>query len=166
MARLAEADAILVCVPTPITRHQEPDLSYVVSTAEAIGRVAHAGQPRRWTGSTWPGTTRDGATAILERRAAWKSAARIFLAFSPEREDPGNANFKTRNHSEGSGAPDDAKSAALAVKLYEQIVAKVVAVRSSAVAEAAKLTENIYRAVNIALREMSLKVVLRCNGHR
>lgn len=161
MARLAEADVIIVCVPTPITRHQEPDLSYVVSTVEAISRTAREGQLVVLESTTWPGTTREVVRPILER-AGLSVGRQIFLAYSPEREDPGNANYGTRTIPKVVGADDEA-SAALATALYKQIVAKVVAVRSSAVAEAAKLTENIYRAVNIALVN-ELKVVYAAMG--
>ena len=161
MARLAEADAILVCVPTPINRYQEPDLSYVVSTVEAIGQVAREGQLVVLESTTWPGTTREVVRPILER-SGLSVGRQIFLAYSPEREDPGNPSFQTRTIPKVVGA-DDEDSATLATGLYKQIVAKVVAVRSSAVAEAAKLTENIYRAVNIALVN-ELKVVYAAMG--
>ena len=161
MARLAEADAILVCVPTPINRYQEPDLSYVVSTVEAVGRAAREGQLVVLESTTWPGTTREVVRPILER-SGLSVGRQIFLAYSPERVDPGNPSYQTRTIPKVVGA-DDENSAALAMGLYKQIVAKVVAVRSSAVAEAAKLTENIYRAVNIALVN-ELKVVYAAMG--
>ena len=161
MARLAEADAILVCVPTPINRYQEPDLSYVVTTMEAIGRAAREGQLVVLESTTWPGTTREVVRPILER-SGLAVGREIFLAYSPEREDPGNPSYQTRTIPKVVGA-DDEESATLAIGLYKQIVAKVVAVRSSAVAEAAKLTENIYRAVNIALVN-ELKVVYAAMG--
>jgi UDP-N-acetyl-D-glucosamine dehydrogenase len=161
MSRLAEADAILICVPTPVTRHQEPDLSYVVSTAEAIAQAIRPGQIVVLESTTWPGTTREVVQPILER-SGLQVGRDIFLAYSPEREDPGNASFKTRSIPKVVGA-DDTQSAELATKLYEKIVAKVVVVSSAAAAEAAKLTENIYRAVNIALVN-ELKVVYAAMG--
>jgi UDP-N-acetyl-D-glucosamine dehydrogenase len=161
MSRLAEADAILICVPTPVTRHQEPDLSYVVSTAEAIAQAIRPGQIVVLESTTWPGTTREVVQPILER-SGLQVGRDIFLAYSPEREDPGNPSFKTRSIPKVVGA-DDSQSAELATKLYEKIVAKVVVVSSAAAAEAAKLTENIYRAVNIALVN-ELKVVYAAMG--
>jgi UDP-N-acetyl-D-glucosamine dehydrogenase len=149
MSRLAEPDAILICVPTPVTRNRDPDLRFVSATAEAIGRVLRPGQLVVLESTTWPGTTREIVQPILE--AAGLTVGRdVFLAFSPEREDPGNASFTTRSIPKVVGA-DDEWSLRLAVKLYEQIVAKVVPVSTAATAEAAKLTENIFRSVNIAL---------------
>jgi UDP-N-acetyl-D-glucosamine dehydrogenase len=149
MSRLAEPDAILICVPTPVTRNRDPDLRFVSSTAEAIGRTLRPGQLVVLESTTWPGTTREIVQPILEA-AGLNVGREVFLAFSPEREDPGNTSFTTRTIPKVVGA-DDEQSRVLAVKLYEQIVAKVVPVSSAATAEAAKLTENIFRSVNIAL---------------
>ncbi len=161
MARLAEVDVIVICVPTPLSQHQEPDLSYVVSTAEAIARSLSTGQLVVLESTTWPGTTREVVQPLLARRG-YEVGNEVFLAYSPEREDPGNASHKTRTIPKVVGA-DDPRSAALAVKFYEQIVARVVSVSNSAAAEATKLTENIYRAINIALVN-ELKVVYAAMG--
>src|SRR5258708_23098409 len=147
--RLSEADAILVCVPTPVTRNRDPDLSFVRDTATTIAKSLRPGQLVVLESTTWPGTTREVVQRILES-GGLKVGREIFLAYSPEREDPGNANFSTRNIPKVVGA-DDSASRDLAVSLYEGIVDAVVPVSSAATAEATKLTENIFRAVNIAL---------------
>ena len=148
-ARLTEADAILICVPTPITRHRDPDLSFVVDTANSIAKHLRPGQLVVLESTTWPGTTREVVQPILEA-GGLKVGKDVFLAFSPEREDPGNPNFSTKSIPKVVGA-DDPRSRALAVKLYEQIISTVVTVSTAGAAEAAKLTENIFRSVNIAL---------------
>jgi UDP-N-acetyl-D-glucosamine dehydrogenase len=155
-SRMGEADAILVCVPTPLTRNREPDLSYVVATAEAIAKTLRPGQLVALESTTWPGTTREVMQPILEA-AGGKVGEDTFLAFSPEREDPGNPKYDTQTIPKVVGA-DEAKSLKLAVTLYESIVSAVVPVSSAAAAEATKLTENIFRSVNIALVN-ELKVV-------
>ena len=160
-ARMAEADAILICVPTPITRHRDPDLSYVSTTSETIAQSIRPGQLVVLESTTWPGTTREVVQVILEA-GGLKVGEDIYLAFSPEREDPGNAHFSTGSIPKVVGA-DDQRSRDLAVTLYEQIVTKVVPVSSAAAAEAAKLTENIFRAVNIALVN-ELKLVYGAMG--
>ncbi|MFN3514872.1 MAG: nucleotide sugar dehydrogenase [Phenylobacterium sp.] len=160
-ARLSEPDVILICVPTPITKNRDPDLSYVAATAEAIGKTLRPGQLVVLESTTWPGTTREIVQPVLERTGL-KVGADIFLAFSPEREDPGNANFTTKTIPKVVGA-DDPHSRDLAVKLYEQMISKVVAVSSAAAAEATKLTENIFRSINIALVN-ELKLVYDAMG--
>lgn len=149
LSRLAEPDAILICVPTPITRNRDPDLSFVSATAEDIGKVLRPGQLVVLESTTWPGTTREVVQPILER-GGLRVGQDVFLAFSPEREDPGNAHFSTKTIPKVVGA-DDPQSRALAVSLYEKTITKVVAVSSAAAAEATKLTENIFRSINIAL---------------
>ncbi|HEY9236142.1 MAG TPA: nucleotide sugar dehydrogenase [Phenylobacterium sp.] len=148
-ARLAEADAILICVPTPITRHRDPDLSFVRDTAETISKTLRPGQLIVLESTTWPGTTREIVHPLMEATGL-VVGENVFLAFSPEREDPGNPNFGTKTIPKVVGA-DDRHSRDLAVALYEKVVSKVVAVSSAAAAEATKLTENIFRSVNIAL---------------
>jgi len=160
-SRLAEADAILICVPTPITRHRDPDLSFVSDTAATIGKYLRAGQLVVLESTTWPGTTREIVHPLLEA-GGLKVGEDVFLAFSPEREDPGNPHFGTKTIPKVVGA-DDPRSRELAVKLYEQIISKVVAVSSAAAAEATKLTENIFRSVNIALVN-ELKLVYGAMG--
>jgi UDP-N-acetyl-D-glucosamine dehydrogenase len=156
-ARLAECDAIVVCVPTPLGRHREPDLSYIQKTAEAITTILRPGQLVVLESTTYPGTTRE---ELLPRfRAKGLECGRdFFLAFSPEREDPGNKSFNTQNIPKIVGGIDEA-SQQVAVALYGAAVAKVVPVSSPEVAEAAKLLENIFRAVNIALAN-EMKLVL------
>jgi UDP-N-acetyl-D-glucosamine dehydrogenase len=148
-ARLSEPDAVLICVPTPVTKNRDPDLSYVEATARSIAAALRPGQLVVLESTTWPGTTRELVQPILEA-GGLKVGSDVYLAFSPEREDPGNANFSTRSIPKVVGA-DDAQSRALAVKLYEQVITKVVPVSSAGAAEAVKLTENIFRSVNIAL---------------
>ncbi len=149
LARLHEPDAILICVPTPLTRNRDPDLSFVRQTVELIRRVLRRGQVIVLESTTWPGTTREVVQPILEQ-SGLAVGRDVFLAFSPEREDPGNKSFNTRTIPKVVGA-DDPQSRRLAVKLYQQLVTQVVEVSSAAAAEATKLTENIFRSVNIAL---------------
>ncbi len=155
--RLAQCDAIIVCVPTPLGRHREPDLSYIRTTADEIAPRLRPGQLVVLESTTYPGTTRE---ELLPRFAARGLTAGVdlFLAFSPEREDPGNKSFHTQNIPKVVGGLDPA-SQEVAVALYSAAVAKVVAVSSPEVAEAAKLLENIFRAVNIALAN-EMKLVL------
>jgi UDP-N-acetyl-D-glucosamine dehydrogenase len=160
-SRLADADAILICVPTPITRHRDPDLSFVSDTAATIAKTLRKGQLVVLESTTWPGTTREVIQPLLEATGL-KVGEDVFLAFSPEREDPGNPHFGTKTIPKVVGA-DDPASRQLAVKLYEQVISKVVAVSSAAAAEATKLTENIFRSVNIALVN-ELKMVYSAMG--
>jgi UDP-N-acetyl-D-glucosamine dehydrogenase len=153
---LAEVDAILICVPTPLTKSREPNMGYVSATAEAIAGHLKKGQLVVLESTTYPGTTRDLVRPILER-SGLAAGADFHLAFSPEREDPGNPNFTTRSIPKVVGGYDDA-SRDLAVALYGACVERIVPVTSCEVAEASKLTENIYRAVNIALVN-ELKVI-------
>ena len=104
-ARLTEADAILICVPTPITRHRDPDLSFVVDTANSIAKHLRPGQLVVLESTTWPGTTREVVQPILEA-GGLKVGKDVFLAFSPEREDPGNPNFSTKSIPKVVGADD------------------------------------------------------------
>ena len=161
MARLGEPDVVVICVPTPVTRNRDPDLSYVVATAEAIADQLRPGQLIVLESTTWPGTTREIVQPILERRGL-RAGVDFFLAFSPEREDPGNSVYGTRAIPKVVGA-DDPVSKSLAVAFYERIMAQVVPLDSTAAAEATKLTENIFRAVNIALVN-ELKVVYQAMG--
>jgi UDP-N-acetyl-D-glucosamine dehydrogenase len=159
--RLDELDAILICVPTPLTKHREPDLSYVERTARAIALRLRRGQLIVLESTTYPGTTDEVLRPIFEANGL-KSGRDFFLAFSPEREDPGNTAFSTSTIPKVVGA-DGADALALAEALYGQIVEQVVPVSSAATAEAVKLTENIFRAVNIALAN-ELKVVYAAMG--
>jgi UDP-N-acetyl-D-glucosamine dehydrogenase len=155
--RLAGCDAVLVCVPTPLGRHREPDLSYVRATADEIARRLPPGQLVVLESTTYPGTTRE---ELLPRLAAGgrECGRDFFLAFSPEREDPGNKNFHTQNIPKVVGGMDPA-SLDVASALYGAAVATVVRVSSPEVAEAAKILENVFRSVNIALAN-EMKLVL------
>ncbi len=148
-ARLAEMDAILICVPTPLTPSREPDLSYIVKTGESIAPHLHAGQIVVLESTTYPGTTEEVLRPILER-GGLRAGKDFWLAFSPEREDPGNPNFSTDRIPKVVGGHDET-SAALARALYGKVVVRVVPVSSCGAAEATKLLENIYRCVNIAM---------------
>ena len=148
-ARLDEPDVVIICVPTPLTETREPDLSYIVKSTEAIAARLRAGQLVVLESTTYPGTTRDVVRPILE--AGGLVAGRdFFLAFSPEREDPGNPDFSAPTIPKVVGGLDPASSE-LAAALYSKAVRSVVRVSSPEVAEACKILENTYRAVNIAL---------------
>lgn len=149
LARLGEPDALIICVPTPLTRHREPDLSFIVATTEAIASRLRPGQLVVLESTTYPGTTREVVKPILERTGL-RSGDDVFLAFSPEREDPGNARFGTASIPKVVGGDGEA-ALQLATALYGSFVVETVPVSSTAVAEAVKLTENIFRSVNIAL---------------
>lgn len=161
MARLADMDAILICVPTPLTKNREPDMSYVVSTGEAIAKHLCRGQVVILESSTYPGTTAGLLQPLLEKRGL-KSGKDFFLAYSPEREDPGNIDHTTSVIPKvvGGDGPD---ALALAKALYDNVVKRTVPVSSLETAEAVKLTENIFRAVNIALMN-ELKTVFTPMG--
>ncbi|MBV9136096.1 MAG: nucleotide sugar dehydrogenase [Hyphomicrobiales bacterium] len=148
-ALLSEADAILICVPTPLTRHREPDLTYVESTARAVAERLRPGQLVVLESTTYPGTTEEVVKPILEATGL-RSGVDFFLAFSPEREDPGNAEFGTTTIPKVVGG-DGESALKLAEALYQALVARTVPVSSTRMAEAVKLTENIFRSVNIAL---------------
>jgi UDP-N-acetyl-D-glucosamine dehydrogenase len=160
-ARLAECDAIMICVPTPLTETRDPDLSYVASTTEQIARRLHPGQLIVLESTTYPGTTDELVREILER-TGHKSGRDFYLAFSPEREDPGNAHYTTTTIPKVVGGCDP-DAGDLAEALYAQVIAKIVRVSSAAAAEATKITENVFRAVNIALVN-ELKVVYERMG--
>lgn len=153
---LSRMDAILICVPTPLTRHREPDMSYVVATVETILPNLRIGQLIVLESTTYPRTTQEVVIPILER-SGLKVGKDFFVAYSPEREDPGNPQFATSTIPKVVGA-DDPISRLLAVSLYAQIVPRVVEVSSTATAEAVKLTENIFRCINIAMVNV-LKVI-------
>jgi UDP-N-acetyl-D-glucosamine dehydrogenase len=149
MMRLSEPDALLICVPTPLDEARDPDLAYVVGTAEQIANVIRKGQLVVLESTTYPTTTRDVMIPILERKGL-KAGSDFFVAYSPEREDPGNPNFSAAGIPKVVGAIND-DSLQVACELYKSAVAGVVPVSNCEVAEAAKVLENIYRAVNIAL---------------
>lgn len=155
LSRLDEPDAIVVCVPTPLGDHQEPNLEYVVNTARAIGAKLRAGQLVVLGSTTYPGTTRDVFQKAMMDVAAsvgsqLKSGEDYFVAYSPEREDPGRSSHTTRDTPKLVGGVDRA-STEIATSLFKRAIDRVVPVSSAEVAEAAKLLENIFRSVNIAL---------------
>lgn len=154
--QLKQVDAIIITVPTPLTRHREPDLTYVEQTAEAICKRLRHGHLIVLESTTWPGTTNEVMRPILER-SGLKSGTDFFLAFSPEREDPGNPDFETSTIPKVVGG-DGPEALALAKAVYDALVVRTVPVPCTATAEAVKLTENIFRAVNIALVN-ELKVI-------
>lgn len=149
VAALKDVDALIICVPTPIDLHRNPDLSYVIATAEMIATILRPGQIVVLESTTWPGTTDEVVKPILQR-GGLKAGEDFLLAYAPEREDPGNPNFETSTIPRVVGADDDASRRA-AELIYSPIVTRIVPVSSTRTAEAVKLTENIYRAVNIAL---------------
>ena len=147
--RLDRPDAIIICVPTPLTETRDPDLGYVVATARSIAARLRPGQLVVLESTTYPGTTREVVLPILEA-GGLRADIDFFLAFSPEREDPGNPEFATNTIPKVVGGLGPA-SLDLAAALYERVVARVVRVSGLEVAEACKILENTYRAVNIAL---------------
>ncbi len=149
LARLGEPDALIICVPTPLTRHREPDLSFIVTTTEAIAARLRPGQLVVLESTTWPGTTAEVVKPLLEATGL-TSGRDFYLAYSPEREDPGNASFGTASIPKVVGGDGEA-ALRIAEALYGRFVVRTVPVSSTAVAEAVKLTENIFRSVNIAL---------------
>ncbi len=155
-SKLTEVDSILICVPTPLDHHREPDLSYVISTTETIGKYLQQGQLIILESTTYPGTTDELLTDILESESGLKEGEDFYLAYSPEREDPGNMDFNTKSIPKVVGS-NSQKGRDLAVQLYSSAIDQVVPVSSAKVAESAKLLENIFRSVNIALvNEMKL----------
>lgn len=155
-AALADMDAVLICVPTPLTRSREPDLRFVTDTAEALVSRLRPGQLVVLESTTWPGTTTEVLKPILES-GGLRSGTDFYLAYSPEREDPGNPDFGAATIPKVVGG-DGEVALRLAAALYGQVIGQVVPVSSAATAEAVKLTENIFRAVNIALAN-ELKLV-------
>jgi UDP-N-acetyl-D-glucosamine dehydrogenase len=160
-ARLGECDVIVICVPTPLTPYREPDLSYVIATAEQIARYLTPASLVVLESTTFPGTTREVLTPVLER-SGLKAGHDFFVAYSPEREDPGNVRFRTATIPKVV-AGDGAEATELVTMFYRQIIDEIVPVSSSATAEAVKITENVFRAVNIALVN-ELKVIFDAMG--
>ena len=147
--RLRECGAIFICVPSPLGHHREPDNSYIWRTAEEMAPRLRKGQLVVLESTTYPGTTDEEVLPILEK-SGLKCPDDFFLAFSPEREDPGNPKFHTRNTPKVVGGVNGV-SGEVAAALYSAALEKVVPVSSSRVAESAKLLENIFRSINIAL---------------
>lgn len=159
--RLTEADCIIICVPTPLTEKREPDLRFVLDTTETVAKYLRAGQLVVLESTTYPGTTEEMMLPRLERPGL-KVGEDFYLAFSPEREDPGNKSYHTGNIPKVVGGVTPA-CRELAAALYQQALSSVVPVSSTRVAELTKLLENIYRSVNIALVN-ELKVLAQRMG--
>ena len=155
-SRSPEADALIICVPTPLTRHREPDLSFVTGTLDRLLPHLRAGQLLSLESTTYPGTTAETLQPPLEKRG-FQIGADFFLVYSPEREDPTNADFETRTIPKVLGGDSEA-SVRVGLALYGQVIHRMVQVSSSRAAEMVKLLENIHRAVNIGLVN-ELKIV-------
>ena len=161
MHRLADADAVIICVPTPLGKHMEPDMTYIEKASDDIARTVRPGQLIVLESSTYPGTTREIMLPRFEAKGM-KCGEDIFVAFSPEREDPGRKDHNTQTIPKLVGGIDEI-SGKLATKLYSNAIREVILVSSAEIAEAAKLLENIYRCVNIALVN-EMKMVLSKMG--
>ena len=158
---LSDCDVVVICVPTPLTRHREPDLRFVEGTAREIAARLRPGQLVVLESTTYPGTTEEVLRPMLEA-GGLRSGTDFFLGFSPEREDPGNRDFRTATIPK-IVAGDGPDAAALAEMFYGAFLERVVPVSSPRVSEAVKITENIFRAVNIALVN-ELKAVYAAMG--
>jgi len=160
-ASLSDCDVIVICVPTPLTKHRDPDLSFVEATSRSIAAHLRSGQLIVLESTTYPGTTDDIVKVILEGTGL-KSGSDFFVGFSPEREDPGNQHYHTATIPKVV-AGDGTQALSLMKSFYGAVVSTVVPVSSNATAEAVKLTENIFRSVNIALVN-ELKTVYAAMG--
>jgi UDP-N-acetyl-D-glucosamine dehydrogenase len=154
---LKKMDAIVICVPTPLDKMREPDVRFIIASGGEIARRLCPGQLVVLESTTYPGTTREVLKPILEEGSGLRCGKDFFLAFSPEREDPGNPHFTTRNIPKVVGGIDR-RSTQIAARLYGQVLERTVPVASCEVAEAAKILENVYRCINIALAN-ELKVL-------
>ena len=155
-ADLASADAILICVPTPLSASRDPDLFFVEESTKTVASVLRRGQLVVLESTTWPGTTREVMLPILET-SGLKAGSDFFLAYSPEREDPGNPDYSAAGIPKLVGGID-ADSCEVAKALYERAIVRIIPVSSCEVAEASKVVENTYRCVNIAMVN-ELKVI-------
>jgi len=149
MAHLKTVDAILICVPTPLTQNREPDMRFIISSSKTVAKYLRAGQLIVLESTTYPGTTRELMAPILEG-GGLKAGKDFHLAYSPEREDPGNKNFTTKTIPKVVGGLTN-KCRDMACKLYNAVVVKTVPVSTLEAAEAAKILENVYRCINIAM---------------
>jgi UDP-N-acetyl-D-glucosamine dehydrogenase len=156
-SKVSTCDALIICVPTPLTHHRDPDLTYIESTAHSMGPHLRKGQLVSLESTTYPGTTDEVLVPILEKHSRLKAGRDFFVAFSPEREDPNNKDFRTATIPKVVGGLD-ADSLAVAQALYGSVICTTVPVSSCRAAESAKLLENIFRCINIALVN-ELKVV-------
>ena len=148
-SRIGEVEAIIICVPTPLSRHREPDLSYIIETMKAVTPHIRAGQMLSLESTTWPGTTEEVLRPFIDSRG-FTIGEDFFLVYSPEREDPGNPNFSTHSIPKVVGGSTPA-CRRVGERLYGAAVDKIVPVSSTQAAELTKLLENIHRAVNIGL---------------
>ncbi|HBY76413.1 MAG TPA: UDP-N-acetyl-D-glucosamine dehydrogenase, partial [Cyanobacteria bacterium UBA11148] len=148
--RIPEMDVIVICVPTPLTKNLTPNLSYVENVTQEIAKYLRPGQLVTLESTTYPGTTDEIMRPLLEQTSGLKQGQDFFLAHSPERVDPGNQRYTTKNTSKVVGA-SDAYSRDVAILFYEQTIEQVVPVSSAKAAELVKVFENTFRAVNIAL---------------
>ena len=148
-SRATEADALILCVPTPLDNHREPDLSYVINTMDSLLPYLRAGQVVSLESTTYPGTTDEELKTRIES-TGYKVGEDVFLVYSPEREDPGNASFNTQTIPKVCGGDTEACQQ-VGIALYSHVIDKVVTVSSTRAAEMTKLLENIHRAVNIGL---------------
>ncbi|SEL29416.1 UDP-N-acetyl-D-glucosamine dehydrogenase [Atopomonas hussainii] len=148
-SRVAECDALILCVPTPLNKYREPDMSFVINTTDAIKPHLRAGQVVSLESTTYPGTTEEELLPRVQE-GGLKVGEDIFLVYSPEREDPGNPNFETRSIPKVVGGHTP-QCLQVGIALYEQAIDEVVPVSSTKAAEMTKLLENIHRAVNIGL---------------
>jgi UDP-N-acetyl-D-glucosamine dehydrogenase len=160
--RIPESDALLVAVPTPLDEHLQPDLSFVTGTAEQIGPYLRKGQLVVLESSSFPGTTEEIMRPILEEKSGLQAHSDFYLAYSPEREDPNNPAYNTKNIPKVVGANSE-KSLKLVAALYDAVLDRTVPVSSAEAAEATKIFENAFRSVNIALVN-ELKVILDAMG--
>lgn len=160
-SKSSDCDAVMMCVPTPLTNHREPDMSYIIATAEELAPYIRKGQLFTLESTTYPGTTDEVLRPILES-GGMKAGIDFYLAYSPEREDPNNRDFSTSTIPKVVGA-DDPDSLELARAYYNTIICETVPVSSTATAEATKLVENIFRSVNIAMVN-ELKIIFTKMG--
>jgi UDP-N-acetyl-D-glucosamine dehydrogenase len=149
MKQMSKVDVLIICVPTPLTENREPDMTYIVVTCETISKYLRKGQLVVLESTTYPGTTREVMKPILEK-SGLKAGKDFYLAFSPEREDPGNKSFRTATIPKVVGGYNKA-SLQKALEIYKYAIDETVPVSSCDVAESAKILENTYRCVNIAM---------------
>src|SRR5687768_9153941 len=161
-SNVRKVDAVIICVPTPLNKNREPDISYIIKTGENIAPHLHKGILVVLESTTYPGTTDEDLRAVLEKGSSLKAGTDFHLAFSPEREDPGNPNSRVADIPKVVGGLTP-KCAERAKALYSKAIKTVVPVSSCRAAEATKLLENIFRSVNIALVN-ELKVVYEAMG--
>lgn len=160
--RLSQVDAVLLCVPTPLDEHREPDMQYVERTCFTVGENLREGQLVILESTTYPGTTEELIIPILESKSGLRAGEDFYVAYSPEREDPGNVNFNTAKIPKVVGG-HGREATRLACALYDRAIVRTVPVSDTKTAEAVKITENVFRAVNIALVN-ELKVVYQQMG--